>query len=316
MNLKHQPPTDASARELPARPTTSKFNQPELYRPSPELWAAVQTALHLGLPLLVTGEPGCGKTDLAAHIAWYYGLGAPEEFNGQTSSSVTDLFYRYDALRHFQHAQVIKDVLTPDIVERDYIQYQALGAAIKSGQTRVVLLDEIDKAPRDLPNNLLAAIDKLEFNVPETGDPRRFTFKAKHEHRPIIIMTSNSEKGLPDPFLRRVAFFDIKFPGTGDLLEILRDKLEDFKKLDAGKVVGLFERIRKAEFGVLNKIPATAELLHWASALLKLGVDTRLLGDPRALSDDQKVLLGYSLSVMAKTRNDLETLRKAIGLNI
>ena len=314
MNLQHQPADDA-ARVLPQRPAASKFNLPDLYKPSPELWAAVQTALHLGLPLLVTGEPGCGKTDLAAHIAWYYGLGKPEEFNGQTSSSVTDLFYRYDALRHFQHAQVMKTALTPDIVERDYIQYQALGAAIKSGETRVVLLDEIDKAPRDLPNNLLAALDKLEFNVPETGDPLRYTFKAQAEQRPIILMTSNSEKGLPDPFLRRVAFFDIKFPAPADLLAIMRDKLEHFERLDAEKVVALFERIRKAELGVLNKKPATAELLHWASALLKLGVDTAGLNDPKALDSDQKVLLGHSLSVLAKTKNDLETLRKAIGLH-
>ena len=314
MNLKHQQ-NEPTARVLPIRPLSSKFNKPEHYRPSPELWAAVQTALHLGLPLLVTGEPGCGKTDLAAHIAWYYGLGEPEVFNGQTSSSVTDLFYRYDALRHFQHAQVIKEALTPEIVERDYIQYQALGAAIKSGQTRVVLLDEMDKAPRDLPNNLLAALDKLEFNVPETGDPQRFSFKARPENRPIIIMTSNSEKGLPDPFLRRVAFFDIKFPGEADLLDILRDKLDNYKKLDAGQVIGLFEKIRKAEFGVLNKKPATAELLHWASSLLQLGVDTSKLADPRSLEADQKTLLGHSFSVLAKTRNDLETLKKAIGLN-
>jgi len=314
MNLTHSP-NDPAARTLPARPAAAKFNDPEYYKPSPELWAAVQTALHLGLPLLVTGEPGCGKTDLAAHIAWYYGLDKPEVFNGQTSSSVTDLFYRYDALRHFQHAQVMRDSLTPDIVERDYIQYQGLGAAIKSGQTRVVLLDEIDKAPRDLPNNLLAALEKLAFDVPETGDPRKFAFSARSENRPIIVMTSNSEKGLPDPFLRRVAFFDIKFPGDADLLDILKNKLEGFETLDAGAVIGLFEKIRKAEFGVLNKKPATAELLHWANSLLKLGVDTEKLADPRAMDAEQKKLLGYSFSVLAKTRADLETLKKAIGLN-
>lgn len=313
MNLEHLP-DNPEARTLPPRPAASRFNAPEHYRPSPELWAAVQTALHLGLPLLVTGEPGCGKTDLAAHIAWYYGLGRPEVFNGQTSSSVTDLFYRYDALRHFQHAQVRRETLTPEVVERDYIQYQALGAAIKSSETRVVLLDEIDKAPRDLPNNLLAALEKLEFNVPETGDPQRFTFAAAPQNRPIIVMTSNSEKGLPDPFLRRVAFFDIKFPEAADLLNIMEKKLDGFEHLDAGTVVGLFERIRKTEFGVLNKIPATAELLHWASSLLKLGVDTRQLDNPRALENRQKELLGHSFSVLAKTRADLDTLKKAIGL--
>lgn len=312
MELTHQP-DEPHARTLPPRPAANRFNAPEHYKPAPELWAAVQTALHLGLPLLVTGEPGCGKTDLAAHIAWYYGLGKPEVFNGQTSSSVTDLFYAYDALRHFQHAQVMRDTLTPELVERDYIRYQALGAAIKSGQTRVVLLDELDKAPRDLPNNLLAALEKLTFSVPETGEPERFTFAASPQNRPIIIMTSNSEKNLPDPFLRRVAFFDIKFPGADELLQILQTKLEGFERLDAPKVIGLFERIRKADFGVLNKKPATAELLHWAAALLKLDVDTRRLDHPTALDAEQRRLLGYSLPVLAKTKNDLETLMKNLA---
>jgi MoxR-like ATPase len=313
MELKHQPDSD-KARVLPSRQSNPRLNDPEFYRPSPELWAAVQTALTLGLPLLVTGEPGCGKTDLAAHIAWYYKLGKPEVFNGQTSSSVTDLFYRYDALRHFQHAQVMRDALTPDIVERDYIRYQALGAAIKSGETRVVLLDEIDKAPRDLPNNLLNALDKLEFSVPETGDPARFTFSADPAQKPIIILSSNSEKGLPDPFLRRVAFFDIKFPEAEELLRILADKLEHFKEIDAPKVVAFFERTRAAEYGVLLKKPATAELLHWAAALLQLGVNTTLLHAPREMDSTQRQRLAYSLSMLAKTRKDLETLQNAIGL--
>ncbi|MEI6412128.1 MAG: MoxR family ATPase [Bacteroidota bacterium] len=313
--LSHTPETE-SARVLPARPSNARLNAPEYYKPSPELWAAVQTALNLGLPLLVTGEPGCGKTDLAAHIAWYYHLGKPEMFNGQTSSSVTDLFYAYDALRHFQHAQVIKEMLSPEVVFRDYIKPQALGAAIHSGQTRVVLLDEIDKAPRDLPNNLLNALEKLTFSVPETGDPERFTFTAQAEHRPIIVMTSNSEKNLPDPFLRRVAFFDIKFPGEKELLEILKTKLDGFEKLDAGKVIGFFEKIRHAEFGVMNKKPATAELLHWAAALLKMDIDTSKLDAPHKLAEAEKTRLGYSFSVLAKTRTDLETLKKAIGLSL
>jgi len=313
MNLSHQP-ENPNARQLPTRPSISRFSAPELYRPSPELWAAVQTALNLGLPLLVTGEPGCGKTDLAAHIAWYYNLGPVEVFNGQTSSSVTDLFYRYDALRHFQQAQIADTPLTPDVVERDYIQYQALGAAIKDKKTRVVLLDEIDKAPRDLPNNLLAALDKLSFSVPETGDPKTYTFSAPETHRPVIIMTSNSEKGLPDPFLRRVAFFDIKFPEKDELLRILADKLDHFSDLDAERTLELFEGIRKGHWGVLNKIPSTAELLHWSAALLKLKVDTSRLDNPGSLSPEQKQLLGHSLSVLAKTRNDLKTLRDALGL--
>ena len=129
-------------------------------------------------------------------------------------------------------------------------------------------------------------------------------------------MTSNSEKGLPDPFLRRVAFFDIKFPGEEDLLDIMKNKLEHFDQLDAKAVVGLFEKIRKAELGVLNKKPATAELLHWSSALLQLGIFTSNLNQLSGMTTEQKKLLGYSLSVLAKTRNDLDTLKKAIGLDV
>ncbi|MBP6810382.1 MAG: MoxR family ATPase [Saprospiraceae bacterium] len=311
MNLKHTP--DPNPQKLPARPAAPKFNAPEHYRPSSDLWSAVQTALHLGLPLLVTGEPGCGKTDLAAHIAWYYGLGEPEVFNAQTSSSVTDLFYRYDALRHFQSAQTQKELLSPEAVERDFIRYQALGAAIKSGHTCVVLIDEIDKAPRDLPNNVLSALEKLQFDVPETGEPKRFTFRAKPEHRPIIIMTSNSEKNLPDPFLRRVAYFHIEPPSTDDLIAIVKSKLEDFEKLDLMATVGLFEKIKKGDLGVLHKKPATAELLHWAASLLKLGVDSSKLAEPRKLDEAQRTMLATTFSVLAKTKEDLKTLKKYLA---
>ncbi len=199
------------------------------------------------------------------------------------------MFYRYDALRHFQHAQVMKETLTPDIVERDYIQYQALGAAIKSGQTRVVLLDEIDKAPRDLPNNLLAALDKLEFNVPETGDPSAFFFQSKTrkppDHHHDLQLGKRPARSVPAPG----GFFRHQIPGEADLLEILRDKLEDFKKLDAEKVIGLFEKIRKAEFGVLEQKTGhrrTAALGQFAAQTRRGYRST--LGSPR-IGEDQKM---------------------------
>lgn len=313
MNLIHDI-NDKTARALPSRPSDTKFNNPKFYKPSKELWAAVQTALNLGLPLLVTGDPGTGKTDLARHIAWYYDLGEPEIFNAQTSSTVTDLFYRYDALGHFQFAQNQGQELTPAIIADKFIRFQALGKAITEKKVRVVLLDEIDKAPRDLPNNILAALEKLCFDVPETGDPATYTFKAEEDKRPVIIMTSNSEKNLPDPFLRRVAFFHIDFPDDEALIAILKDKLEDFKRLDAPATLKHFNEIKRGDLGAMGKKPATAELLHWAALLLKLNMDTRLLSDYKSIPPDQKDLLGISYSVLAKSKDDLRTLKKALGV--
>lgn len=265
-------------------------------------------ALELGLPLLITGEPGTGKTELARYLAFKFGLGQPEVFDAQTTSSARDLFYRYDALGHFQYAQTHRELLQLDQVEEKFIHYQGLGKAIRENRTMVVLIDEIDKAPRDLPNNVLAALEKLEFAVPELDNKK---YRATPDHRPIIIMTSNSEKNLPDPFLRRVAYYNIEFPTDAELLRILEQKVEGFaKKEQLQAIVRHFELIRSGKKVALRKKPATAELLHWAALLHKMGFDAAKLDHIEKLSPAEREQLDISYSVLAKYREDYDALKK------
>ena len=222
---------------LPAFRTNEKLNDPQLYIPSAGLVDAVNVALTLGQPLLLTGDPGTGKTELAWHIAYQFQLGGeldeatkemvykPLVFTAQTTSIANDLFYKYDAVGHFQYNQNNKIPLPIEEIESNYIHYNALGEAIRRQERRVVLIDEIDKAPRDLPNDILFAIEKLSFKVPELKNKEYKTHKAL---RPIILLTSNSEKNLPDAFLRRVVYYHIPPPTQAELLEILRLKTDDF----------------------------------------------------------------------------------------
>jgi|UPI000591E61E MoxR-like ATPase len=297
---------------LPPITLNERINDPALYLPAPGLVSAVNVALNLGLPLLLTGEPGTGKTQLAYHIAHYFSLGDVLVFNAQTTSSAKDLFYRYDALGHFQHSQTQSDALSAEEIERRYIRYQALGAAIRSEKRRLVLIDEVDKAPRDLPNDILAALERLEFDVPEIDK----SYATSKDNRPIIIMTSNSEKNLPEPFLRRVAFYHIDFPTAQELLHILQRKVEGYDgpegtgKLQA--IIDHFEHIRSRTSVKLRKDPATAELIQWAALLHKLGFGVRQLSDPGSLSEKARADLKLSYCVLAKNKDDLDQLHRMI----
>jgi MoxR-like ATPase len=284
-----------------------RLHDPALYEPQPELVDAVNVALSLGLPLLLTGEPGTGKTELAKHLAWHFKLGDLLRLNVQTTSSSNDLFYRYDALAHFQYNQNNPTPLSVEEIETRFIRYQALGAAIESKSRRVVLLDEIDKAPRDLPNDVLAALEDLTFYVPEIDKK----YSAEASNRPLIVMTSNSEKNLPDAFLRRVAYHHINFPSDEKLLAILSAKVPGFAQDKLDFLVSHFSEIREDSSLKLQKKPATAELIQWAYLLYNASFDPAQLEHSK-LNGEAKRVLSASYAVLAKTREDLAALRKRL----
>ena len=245
-------------------------------------------------------------------------------FNSQTTSTATDLFYTYDALGHFQYNQNSDIALNEDAIEQKFINYNALGAAIIANERKVVLIDEIDKAPRDLPNNVLAAIEDLEFSVPQINK----TYKADKAKRPIIIITSNSEKNLPDAFLRRVVYFHIDFPDTDTLLSILALKsldasvfegkpiaeVESIKSKEQDKLKPLVAHFESIRNGLkLKKQPATAELIFWMKFLQKSGFEVSKLADVGNISDTEKNILLTSYSVLAKNKDDLELLKGNMG---
>ena len=252
------------------------------------LVTAVNTAIAVGQPLLITGEPGTGKTMLAWSIAAELGLGSVLEFHTRSDNQARDVLYDFDYLMRFYHAQT-RD---PRAEQLDlYIRWHALGEAIRSPEQRVVLIDEIDKAPRDFPNDLLDELDRMEFRVPELAQ----VYKAAH--RPIVIITSNSERQLPDPFLRRCIFHRLDFPSGDRLQTILRERLGH---LDLGQrlveVATLrFEQLRKVPG--FEKLPSTAERIAWVRVLHASGVD------PEALQRSRLAELPLS-GVLIKSERD------------
>lgn len=279
---------------------------------SAELQQAIEIAELLGQPLLLTGEPGTGKTRLARHIASKRAGGTArnlEEFFAKTTSTATDLFYRYDALQHFHYSQ---NAANAGKSAKDFVYYQALGRAIQSGNPdMVVLVDEIDKAPRDFPNDLLHALDEFAFEVPELGLVGNNKIKGDRDKQPFVIITSNSEKNLPDAFLRRCVYFHIKFPNEKQLLEILNNlELDNFLPSELKKLAAHFIEIRET---AKRKKPATAEFLAWAAWLNeknfpadKLLPKVDKLSEQENLSKQEKQILQASYSILLKSREDLE----------
>ena len=245
--------------------THTPLGEEGAYLADDELIEAVNVALCVGQPLLVTGEPGCGKTRLAWSVADELGLGEPLQFFTRSSSRAQNLLYTYDSMGHFRDIQINKTETKIDT----YITYEALGQAIKEGRPRVVLVDEIDKAPRDFPNDLLTELDRMQFEVREFPQHRRLI---KSEVRPIMIITSNSERQLPLPFLRRCVFHHIAFPSEQKLKEIINQRLSSYHIDDnlISAAIDKFYQVR--DIPKTSKRPATGEALTWLVALHTRGV--------------------------------------------
>lgn len=340
-----------------------RHDDPRGYTADEDLAAAVDVALILGKPLLVTGEPGTGKTELARHVAMALGLDEPERFDTRSTSQAMELFYRFDTLGRFHSASIAEGGRQAI----HFVSFGPLGRAIllslptqhaafttlgiihpgngASGSRRgdpaprrsVILIDEIDKAPRDFPNDLLDAIQNLRFGIRElepqlldlfrNGNGGSTDIAADDSFRPIVIITSNSEKNLPAPFLRRCVYYNISFPSEDRLRAIVARRIRDVTSGNqptltllseealskAGKVaatdakpllqsaVEFFASIRQES---LSKPPATAELIDWVRYLLRAGArETQRLEDVRDL-------VNRSFGVLVKSDEDLRIVKE------
>jgi MoxR-like ATPase len=247
------------------------------YLPDPELIKVVQYAIALKRPLLIKGEPGCGKTRLAQAVAYdlYQDVYRDLYFEWHVKSTTKAL----DGLYTFDHISRLRDANKGDIrTDAAYVKKGALGLAFetsskpenqKNGHRPVLLIDEIDKADIDFPNDLLLELDQMRFTIAETGE----SVSAGKENPPIVIITSNDEKDLPPAFLRRCLFYYIEFPAkSGDhdpLKEIVQSHLPKFNENIAKSLVERFRKIRQKmeDEGVTDKKVTTSELLDWAGLI-------------------------------------------------
>jgi MoxR-like ATPase len=237
-----------------------RFSGTKTYITSPELRHAVNVSIALGRPLLVKGEPGTGKTLLAHAIAEDLELELIV-WNVKSTSKAVEGLYVYDTVKRLQDSR-FGDQDVSDI--RQYIRLGPLGRALTADALTVLLIDEIDKADLEFPNDLLHELDTMEFTIAETQD------RYKARQRPAVIITSNAEKELPDPFLRRCVFHYIQFPDEALMADIVRVHHPRIGKKLLRQCLKKFYWIRDLEG--LRKRPSTSELVDWIGALLAAGI--------------------------------------------
>jgi MoxR-like ATPase len=250
-----------------------KFEGTSSYVATDDLKVAVNAAIRLERPLLIKGEPGTGKSVLAAEVA--SALGAPLiEWHIKSTTKAQQGLYEYDAVSRLRDGQ-LGDERVKNIA--NYIKRGKLWDAFTAPERSVLLIDEIDKADIEFPNDLLQELDRMEFFVYETGE----TVKATT--RPIVLITSNNEKELPDAFLRRCFFHFIKFPDAETMRRIVEVHFPGLKNRLVGDALRVFYELR--DVPGLKKKPSTSELLDWLKLLLHEDIDPALIheSDPRKL---------------------------------
>ena len=277
---------------------TGRFVGTQSYIATPDLEMAVNAAVTLGRPLLIKGEPGTGKTQLALEVA--ASLGRPIfEWHVKSTSKAQQGLYEYDAVSRLRDSQ-LGEARVADI--RNYIVRGKRWEAFDSPEPPVLLIDEIDKADIEFPNDLLRELDRMEFYVYETRE------LVKARHRPVIIITSNNEKELPDAFLRRCFFHYIRFPDAETMQRIVEVHHPGLKRELLAEALGAFYRVR--ETPGLKKKPSTSELLDWIKLLLAEDLH------PEALrGDDPKKSIPPLYGALLKNEQDVHLFEQLVFLN-
>lgn len=275
-----------------------RFEGSTNYVATPDLQLAVNAAITLQRPLLIKGEPGTGKTMLAEEVA--SALGMPLlQWHIKSTTKAQNGLYEYDAVSRLRDSQ-LGDPKVANIA--NYIVKGVLWEAFESDKPAVVLIDEIDKADIEFPNDLLRELDRMEFYCYETHQ----LIQAKH--RPIIIITSNNEKELPDAFLRRCFFHYIAFPDRETMVKIVDSHFPDLQENLIREALEVFYELR--QINGFKKKPSTSELIDWLKLLKAEGIDFTLL-----TKQDKRTEIPPFFGALMKNEQDVDMLHRIIQMN-